>query len=257
MPNHVLLNSVDHKDLRVITARGAAYGDAVMSALTFPAEFRELQASYPIVFARTADGMSFDPVALLGFEEGENLFLVEDHETGQARWDAPAIPLTVERQPFMIGRGAEELSVHVDLDSPRLSTAPGVGEALFLTYGGTSEYLERIASVLRTIHEGLTASRGFVAALMELELLESFALDIELDDGSQNRLAGFYTIHEERLLDLPAERLERLNRAGYLQAIYMAVASLSQFRGLIERRNRANRDRHAQRARAGFDAIRV
>jgi len=239
MATHALLNNVDHKHLRVITARGARYGDAVMSALTFPAEFRELQAYYPIVFAKNADGSAFDALALFGFQDGENLFL--DEAGGTARWDAAAIPLSVERQPFLIGRGAEELSIHIDMDHPRVTAAgPDDGEPLFLTYGGTSEYLERIASVLRTLHDGLDAARGFSAALMELELLESFVLDIELDDGSQNRLGGFYTINEERLLALSAEQLERLNRAGYLQAIYMALASLSQFRGLIDRKNRAN-----------------
>jgi len=98
--------------------------------------------------------------------------------------------------------------------------------------------------VLRTIHDGLDASAGFMAALQELDLLESFVVDIELDDGSQNRLGGFHTIHEERLMGLPGEQLERLHRAGYLSAIYMAIASLSQFRALIDRKNRANaRDR--------------
>jgi hypothetical protein len=237
MPKHALLNNIEHKHLRVITARGAAYGDAVMSALTFPAEFRELQAHYPIVFAKNADGTGFDPIALFGFQQGENLFLGQ----GGNGWDAPYIPLTVERQPFLIGRNAEsadELMIHVDLDSPRLSTTEG--EPLFLSYGGSSEHLERVSRVLRTIHDGLATSQGFIEALLHLELLESFVLDIELDDGSQNRLAGFYTIREERLAALSAEQLERLHKVGYLQAIYMAVASLSQFRALIDRKNRAN-----------------
>jgi len=229
MANHAPLNNVDHKNLRVVTTRGAAYGDAVMSALTFPAEFRDLQACYPIVFAQDGNG-SYDAIALLGFEQGENLFL------GPNGWDAPVIPLTVERQPFMIGRG-DELSVHIDLDSPRVRDGGIEGEALFLTYGGTSEYLERISSVLRTIHDGLAASRAFVAALVELELIESFVLDVELDDGSQNRLAGFYTINEDRLAQLSADQLAALHGKGYLQAIYMAVASLAQFRALIQRKN--------------------
>jgi hypothetical protein len=232
MANHAPLNNVDHKNLRVVTTRGAAYGDAVMSALTFPAEFRDLQACYPIVFAQDGNG-SYDAIALLGFEQGENLFL------GPNGWDAPAIPLTVERQPFMIGRG-DELSVHIDLDSPRVRDGGIEGEPLFLTYGGTSEYLERISSVLRTIHDGLAALRAFVAALVELELIESFVLDVELDDGSQNRLAGFYTINEDRLAQLSADQLAALHGKGYLQAIYMAVASLAQFRALIQRKNRAN-----------------
>jgi hypothetical protein len=233
MANHAPLNNVDHKNQRIVTTRGAAYGDAVMSALTFPAEFRDLQACYPIVFAQDGNG-GYDAVALLGFEPGENLFL------GPDGWDAPAIPLTVERQPFMIGRGGDDLAVHIDLDSPRVRDGGIEGEALFLTYGGTSEYLERISSVLRTIHEGMAASRAFVGALVELELLESFVLDVELDDGSQNRLAGFYTVNEDRLAQLTAEQLARLHRDGYLQAIYMAVASLAQFRALIQRKNRAN-----------------
>lgn len=233
MANHAPLNNVDHKNLRVVTTRGAAYGDAVMSALTFPAEFRDLQACYPIVFAQDGNG-SYDAIALLGFEQGENLFL------GPDGWDAPAIPLTVERQPFMIGRGGDELSVHIDLDSPRVRDGGIEGEALFLTYGGTSEYLERISSVLRTIHDGLAASRAFVAALVDLDLIESFVLDVELDDGSQNRLAGFYTINEDRIAQLSAEQLAGLHGKGYLQAIYMAVASLAQFRALIQRKNRAN-----------------
>jgi hypothetical protein len=239
MPNHALLNNLEHKHLRIVTTRGAAYGDAVMSALTFPAEFRELQAHYPVVFAKNHDGTSFDPIALFGFQQGENLFLGSGPGLGNG-WDAPYIPLTVERQPFLIGRPADGsgdgMMIHVDLDSPRLSSTEG--EPLFLSYGGSSEYLERVSRVLRSIHDGLETTKSFIEALLHLELLESFVLDIELNDGSQNRLAGFYTINEERLAGLTAEQLARLHEVGYLQAIYMAVASLSQFRALIDRKNR-------------------
>jgi hypothetical protein len=234
MANHAVLNNVEHKNLRIVTERSAEYGDAVMSALTFPAEFRELQGTYPIVFSRDDNG-DYTPLALFGFEPGENLFL------GPGGWDAPAIPLSIERQPFMIGRAAEELQVHVDLANPRVRDGGIEGEPVFLTYGGTSEYLERITSVLRTIHDGIETSRTFVAALRELDLLESFVLDVELDDGARHRLVGFHTINEERLQALPAEGLDRLHRAGYLQAVYMQIASLSQFRSLIERRNHAGR----------------
>ena len=229
MANGVLLNNIDHKDLRVVTAHGAQYGDAVMSALTFPAEFRNVQAHYPIVFRKSAQGQ-FQPLALFGFEEKQNLFL----EAG--RWDASYLPLMIERQPFLIGNAKGELMMHVDLDSPRISRT--AGEALFLKHGGNTGFLEHMNSVLLTIHQGLEATPPFIAALLELELLESFVLDIELGDGSQNRLAGFYAVHEERLGQLGAAALERLHARGHLQAIYMAIASLSNFRDLIERRKR-------------------
>ncbi|MGB9992440.1 SapC family protein [Pseudoduganella rhizocola] len=230
MPNPVLLNNVQHKDLRVITKRGAQYGDNIMFALTFPSEFRSLQAHYPIVFRKTDDGTSFEAVALFGLQEGENLFL------GEAGWDASQVPLMVERQPFLIGRNGDELMVHVDLDSPRVSSTEG--EPVFLPHGGNSEFLDRMNSALLTIHQGLQAAGPFMAALKEYELLESFVLDVTLDDGSQGRMSGFYTINEDRLAVLPAEALDRLHKAGYLQAIFMVVSSMSQFRPLIERKNR-------------------
>src|SRR5215510_14038898 len=98
MSRQALLNNVKHKNLRIITARGARYGDDIMAALTFPAEFRNVQAHYPIVFSRSADGQ-FSPLALFGFREKQNLFL------GPNGWDVPYIPLMVERIPFLIGFG--------------------------------------------------------------------------------------------------------------------------------------------------------
>ena len=92
--------------------------------------------------------------------------------------------------------------------------------------------------MLLTIHQGLQSTPAFIKALMEHQLLESFVLDIELNDGSQNRLAGFYTINEEKLHGLSGTVLEQWNQLGYLQAIYMVIASLSNFRALIERKNR-------------------
>lgn len=232
MSNPVLLNNVDHKALRIITARGERWGDNIMSALTFPGEFRNMQAHYPIIFRKAADGVSFEAHALFGFEEGENLFL------GPDGWDAADVPLSVERQPFMIGVHGEEMMVHVDMDNPRINYAEG--EDVFLPLGGNTEYLERMTSTLLTIHQGLQAAPPFVAALLEYELLESFVIDIELNDGSQNRLAGFYTVNEDKLGALDAAALFRLHKAGYLQAIFMIVASLSNFRALIERKNRKN-----------------
>jgi hypothetical protein len=232
MTNNVLLNNVDHKDLRVITTRSAQYGDDVMHAITFPSEFRNIQAHYPIVFRKNAQGQ-FEPIALLGFQERQNLFLT------RRGWDASYIPLTIERLPFLIGFSADKQPMmHVDLDSPRISRTEG--EAVFLPHGGNTEFLERMSSVLLAIHQGIAGIQPFIAALLEHELLESFVLDVQLANGSQNRLAGFYSIHEERLLGLSGAVLERFNRAGYLQAIHMAIASLSQFRALIERMNRRN-----------------
>ncbi len=235
MANPVLLNNIDHKDLRVITRPGADLGDARAFVQTFPAEFRQLQAHYPIIFRKDDASQAFEPIALFGFESDENLFL-----EGQA-WEAAEIPLLVSRMPFLIGQHGEELMIHVDLDNPRVNQAEG--EPVFLEHGGMSPYLENINAMLLAIHEGMQTNAGFVEALLKNELLEGFSFDITLDDGSQHRFGGFYTINEERLAALDAATLDSLHKAGYLAAIYFQIASLSNFRSLIDRKNR----RHAAR----------
>jgi hypothetical protein len=227
MSRHVLLNNIDHKDLRIITARGAQYGDDVMGAITFPDEFRSVQACYPIVFQKTADGTGFQPVALFGLREGENLFLQD------GRWDASYVPLAIERQPFLVGLDQGQPTVHLDLDSPRVSTTEG--EPVFLPYGGSTDYLERISSVLLSLHDGVKRTPAFVAALLQHKLLEPFALDIAMPDGAQQRWSGFYAIHEERLQQLDGAALERLQRDGHLMPIYMVLASMGRLRDLVDR----------------------
>ncbi len=237
MTRHVLLNNVDHHHLRVDTRRVAGLGDEVMSVLTFPGEFRFLQAYYPIVFHKDAQG-AFHPLALLGLRENENLF------AGEAGWEVPYLPLAIERKPFLIGSADGEPSVHVDLDSPRI-VGDGQGEAVFKEFGGNTPYLERISSVLRALHEGLQQNPSFSARLLALDLLEPFTLDATLRDGTPLRLEGLYQINEERLRALDGATLEQLNRNGALEAIHMVIASGAHFRDLIERTER----RHAAAGR--------
>ena len=70
----VLLNNVDHHDLRVVTRGGPEFGDAVNQVPVFPTEFENVQREYPIVFRNDAEGV-VRPLALLGLARDENLFL--------------------------------------------------------------------------------------------------------------------------------------------------------------------------------------
>jgi hypothetical protein len=238
MPNIQILNNVDHKNLRVITDRSAEYGDNQWFAPTFAHEFRNLQSHYPIVFTKNPDTGQFQAVALLGFEVDENLFLTEDG------WDAMYIPLSIVRQPFLIGfqqnneDGVSSIEpvVSVNLDSPRISETQG--EPVFLEHGGNSEYLEQVNSLLKLVHEGHERNQDFVDMLLGMDLLESFVLDVELNDGSEHRMSGFYTINETSLRGLTGDDLVILNNNGYLEAVFMAIASLSNISVLVERKNR-------------------
>ena len=67
------------------------------------------------------------------------------------------------------------------MDSPRISDSEG--HAVFEAHGGISPYLDRVNSVLNTINEGYAVHQLFVGELVDHGLLETVALDIELNDG--------------------------------------------------------------------------
>ena len=157
-----------------------------------------------------------------------------------ACWNAKYLPLVLEKGPFLIGLqersdGDKGLVISLDLDDPRVSRSEG--EVLFLPHGGNSPYVERISHVLNAIHQGQGETQGFMEAMLKHELVEPFALNVELNDGSKHRLEGFHTVHEEKLTQLGGDALVELNRKGYLLYAYMVLASLSNIRKLIDKKN--------------------
>lgn len=235
MTRPALLDNVTHRQLRIHTERSARLGDARQSVLALPAEFRQLQAHFPIVFQLVDGDAGFQPVALFGLEEGQNLFLTD------SGWDAPVVPMALQRDPFMIGRGADDgLQLHIDLDSPRIVRPEEgeVGTALFMPHGGFSDYLDHVVQLMEHLHAQAQQLPVFIQALTRHQLLEPFVIDIETPGGEQARLTGLFTINEERLAALPGAALEALAREGHLLPIYMQIASLAQLPVLLERANR-------------------
>ena len=141
-----------------------------------------------------------------------------------------------KRQEQSDSSGNEQVMVHIDMDSPRISGTEG--ELVFLEKGGNSPFLQSISSVLQAIYDGRKQSDYFIQQLLNYELIESFSLDVELDNGSSNQLQGFYTLSEEKLEKLSTDVLEEFMKSGMLQGIYMLIASLSNFRNLIARKNK-------------------
>ena len=234
MSQYQILDKEKHQQVRIKTGYGAALGDAVMYVMTYPMEFRDIQSGYPILFTKDPNTGGFFAAAILGFEADQNLFLRDNG------WDATYVPAMVQRQPFLIATGGEGGSenpvVSLDIDHPRVSQDDG--EALFDAEGSPTEFLKQKIALLDKLHRGMQHGRGFIDTLLQHELLEQITLDIAFNDGEKKSVQGFYCIAEERLYQLKGDVLESLNEAGYLQPVFMAVASLSRIRDIIERRNR-------------------
>lgn len=236
MPNFALLNNIAHKALRVIREHSTRYGDNDMSVVTFPQEFRAIQNEYPIFFQKNAETGKFIPIALMGLRQNENLFLSEQG------WDAQYIPVSVKRRPFLIGiqppQPGQEPSqptkmVYVDMDNPRVSETQG--EPVFLPHGGYSPYLESVVDLLEYIQYGTELNEQFVDALLAQELLEVVALEITLKNGERHNLAGLYTINEDKLAALQGSAVTALHSKGFMECIYMVLASHANVVKLIAR----------------------
>ncbi|HEU4625330.1 MAG TPA: SapC family protein [Steroidobacteraceae bacterium] len=242
MARHEMLNNVTHKDLRVITRHAAEFGDNLGSVLTFPTEYGDVQREYPIFFRKDPQTGEFGSVALLGFAKDENLFL---DETG---WHARYIPGVIARGPFLIGFQQQQVNgetqtapvIHVDMDDPRVSTTEG--EPAFLPQGGNSPYLERIAAILKGLHDGVAVSKAMFAAFTAHDLIEPVKIEIRFSPEEQYDLVGLYSISEPKLRALEGEALTSLHKSGFLQGAYLVLASLNNMKTLIEMK-------HQRRAR--------
>jgi len=225
MTNVALLNNHDHRALRVQAGASARYGDNQRFVAVILGEFPHLVAHYPILLTKDQNTGAFFAGAMLGFDEGENLFL---DERGMETYR----PLNLQRGPFFTA-GTE---VAIDLDSPRVEAG---GKPLFTEQGEPTQYLQSIMALFRDLKPGLEMTKTFVESLVGLKLVEPIDIDLAFDDGSKRKLTGLYTVNQQVLSALPDATVVDLFRKGYLQLIYLMMASLKQVPVLARRKNDA------------------
>ena len=225
MPNIVLLNNQTHRTLCVQAGASSRYGDNQRFVPVILGEFAHLAVHYPILLTKDQDTGQFFIGAMLGFDEGENLFL-------DARGMETYRPLNLQRGPFFTAGN----DLAIDLDSPRIDEA---GKPLFTESGEPTQYLQSIMALFRDLKPGLEVTKTFVQTLSSLKLIEPIDVDLAFDDGSQRTLTGLYTINQAALRALPDAGVIDLFRRDYLQLIYLMIASLKQVPVLARRKNSA------------------
>lgn len=224
LANIVALNTQDHRAVRVETAASSRYGDGQRFVPVVVGEFSNLVAHYPIFFSKDAQTGSFYCGAMLGIDEGENLFLTEGRSFDAYR------PMNLQRGPFYTAGG----DIAIDLDHPRVGEN---GQALFEDDGRPSPYLSSVINLFRDLKPGLDQTKVFVETLLAMKLIEPVDISLAFDDGSKRQLEGLYTINRDRLKKLADDKIVELFHRGYLQAIYLMIASLKQVPVLAQKKN--------------------
>jgi len=227
--NVAVLNSQTHNALRVHAEASAQYGDNRRFVAVVVNEFSLLVPHYPIFLSKDADTGAFYCGAMLGFDEGENLFLPADG----GRDDAYR-PLNLQRGPFYT-LGSD---LAIDLDHSRVDASNIHAQRLFEDNGEPTEYLQSIRALMRELRPGLERTKIFVETLLQHKLVESIDIDVGFDDGSNRQIEGLYVMDQEALRKLPDDVALELFRRGYLQLIYLMIASLKQVSVLAQKKNR-------------------
>jgi len=230
----IALHSERHGELKIGAAPNQSFASQTNSVPLTGVEFTEACKEYPIVFTRAGEEMS--PVAVLGLENGENLFLDD-----QAVWKAHYLPAFVRRYPFVLGENPanpDQPWVCVDESCPWLGRDKG--EPLFVD-SQPSAFMTQILAFLTDFNTQSLRTGVFTRKLRDWGLLKETQAQTTTADGKVYTLSGIWVVDEASLAKLDADKIQELFRTGELAWIYFHLASLGNFRRLSESKGvRAN-----------------
>jgi hypothetical protein len=204
------------------------------SAHAIPAtvdEFTLLLRHYPIVFSI---GSTTVPLALMGLNEGVNTFMDAD---GKLANPEVYVPAYMRRYPFLLARmreDSDELTLCVD---PTAGAIGDFDEGLPLFEG--SEPSDATKAILEFCEQFETAGQrtaAFVEDLKASGLLIDGEVAIQPEGAQQPFLyRGFLMVDEDKIRQLSADEVHRMNQNGMLALIYAHLFSLSHMRDLFAR----------------------
>jgi len=234
MSNAIVLNNVDHKNLKVDTRPEA--NSTVNRALVYATEISELHKEFPLVFYKQPDGQT-QLHAILGLEKDENLFI------GENGWTTRFVPALLARGPFSLGYKKSEKEnneqqdpvICIDLQDPRVNS--NHGEDIFLQFGGESPYLNYVKKALQTIDSGMYYDKTLFSLVEVMDLLEPVSINIKLSNVEEVNFSNYYTINQEKLTNLAGAELAKLSQSGVLSLLYFILSSMGNFQTLLELKN--------------------
>ena len=225
------LNSGQHGNMKIRRIEKAPSIGSTHAVPVTVDEFALLQRFYPIVFSVGPDPV---PLALMGLNEGTNVFL---DENGIPRDPGIYIPAYMRRYPFLLARlrpESDELSLCFDPTSGAVGDFED-GEPLF----NGSEPSEATNAVLQFCEQFETAGQrtaAFIQEIKKTDLLMDGEVAIQPEGSDQPFVyRGFRMIDEEKLRELRGDELRKMNQSGLLALIYAHLFSLSQIREVFSR----------------------
>ncbi|ANC86134.1 MULTISPECIES: SapC family protein [Bacteria] len=194
-------------------------------------EFPLVQRFMPIVFSIGDDAI---PLALMGLNEGVNVFVGDD---GKLTENNLYVPAYVRRYPYMLARlrpDSEELSLCFDPTSEAIG-AFDEGDALFEN-GQPSQVTKSILDFSEQFEQAGARTQAFMNELRELDLLMEGEVTIQPEQEQPPFVyRGFQMVNEEKLAALRGDQLRKMSQSGMLPLLYAHLFSLSLMREIFGR----------------------
>jgi hypothetical protein len=222
--NYIPLDKNKHKDLHVKINGDYAHTKDTHLAAASIREYAQIASCMPIIFIKDPKSDTTHSVAMLGIEQGVNLFMQG------GKWSGHVVPLNIQRYPFDVRPDGEKLGVFIDENSDLVGQE---GEPLFKD-DAPSPFLDNRQKLLSELANSEMATRDFVKKLEELDLFDAIVIRAQYVNGQQRNINGMQTISEKRLQALDAATITDLHKIGYLGAIYAVMLSLGQLNRLVQ-----------------------
>lgn len=226
MPKWTVLSKTKHADKYYQPRQGFNHIADQMITPVLLAELPKLLSQNILGFIRSGD--IYRLVALLGLEEGRNLYVNND-----GRWLGSYVPANARSFPFALAPDPEGQLV-LCIDSDQLAEAPA-GQPLFDEGGQLASSLEQHMNFLKSCEEDSKRTQAAVDALQALDLLQPWPLEVPRALGQEPfRIDGLYRIDEKRLNTLEEKQYTSL-QGSPMAIAYAHFFSYHQIHQLTER----------------------
>ncbi|MGB3627226.1 MAG: SapC family protein [Henriciella sp.] len=195
-------------------------------------EFGLASTSYPIIFV----GADKTPIGAMGIRQDENLFVSKDGDIDPDFY----VPAFARRYPFVFANDQQQqrLLLCVDRDAPMVSNQP---EVPFFENGQPSQFTQNAMNFCQDFERQRQSTEQFVKTIDQLGLFTQKAATFQPrdqqgnDSGALQTIAEYWAIDDQKLQELPADKIEELHRNGILAAITAHSISLLNWSRVINR----------------------
>ncbi len=186
-------------------------------------EFPVAALSYPVIFA----GEKFQPLAVMGINQEENLFIQQDGSFVVGAY----IPAYIRRYPFVLANDAQnsQLVVCIDRQASMLGDLPDL--PFFDAKGQPTEYTQGCIQFCNDFEAEARRTESFCNLLQELDLFEVrhaqyTPVNPDGSPGVSQQIAEYFAISDDKLKALSKPKIHELFENGALAQIYAHQSSL-------------------------------